>query len=106
MLHYRAKAGRITRLGDEQLPIGLLPQATYISHTVQVQANDLLLIATDGILDAENRVGEAFGLTQLEDLLLKHREALLPDIADRLHEPLSDVYRQSDDQILLIIRFR
>jgi hypothetical protein len=61
ILHFRADAGCVARLGDEQLPIGLLPEARYCSHTLHVRRNDLLLIATDGIRDAENRHGEAFG---------------------------------------------
>jgi serine phosphatase RsbU (regulator of sigma subunit) len=73
---------------------------------VQVQPNDLLLIATDGILDAENRNGEAFALSRLEDLLLRYHDAPLVDIADYIHKALRDSYQQSDDQSLLVLRFR
>lgn len=94
------------RLGDEQLPIGLLREASYRSHKVQVRANDLLLIATDGILDAENGHGEAFGLTRLEALLLKYQDSPLTGIADHIQKTLRDYYQQLDDQSLLVIRFR
>ncbi len=106
ILHFRADAGCIARLGDEQLPIGLLPEARYGSHKLQVKAKDLLLIATDGILDAENRHGEAFGFTRLEALMLKDQDAPLADIADHIHTALRDSYQQSDDQSVLMIRFR
>jgi hypothetical protein len=106
ILHFNADAGCVARLSDEQLPIGLLPEATYRSHTMQVRPNDLLLIATDGILDAENRHGEAFGLTRLEAVLVKYQDAPLADIADYVHTALRDSYQQSDDQSLLVIRFR
>jgi serine phosphatase RsbU (regulator of sigma subunit) len=106
ILHFRSDAGCVARLGDEQLLIGLLPEASYRSHKLQVKPKDLLLIATDGILDAENRHGEAFGHTRLEALLLKYRDARLADIADHIHQALSDSYQQSDDQSLLVIRFR
>lgn len=104
ILHFRAEAGCITRLGDEQLPIGLLPEANYRSHTVDVARNDLLLIATDGILDAETRTGEAFGMTRLEALLLKHQNKPLADIAGHIQSAVKDSYEQSDDQSLLMIR--
>jgi hypothetical protein len=103
ILHFRADAGCVARLGDEQLPIGLLPEASYRSHKLQVHPKDLLLIATDGILDAENTHGEAFGLTKLEALLLKHQRGPLVDIADHIHAALRDSYQQSDDQSLLLI---
>ena len=106
VLHLRAGAACVARFGDEQLPIGLLSQASYRSHTLQLRPNDLLLIATDGILDAENRQGEAFGLPRLEALLLKYRDAPLLDIAEHIYSVLRDSYQQSDDQSLLLIRCR
>jgi hypothetical protein len=106
ILHFRADAGCVVRLGDEQLPIGLLPEATYRSHQLQVKRKDVLLIATDGILEAENTHGEAFGLTSLEALLLKYQNSPLADIADHIHKAIRDSYQQSDDQSLLVIRFR
>jgi len=106
ILHYSSESQCVTRLGDEQLPIGLLPEASYRSHQLQVRQNDLLLIATDGILDAENRSGEAFGLTRLEDVLLRHHGSTLADIADSIHKTLRASYQQADDQSLLMVRFR
>ena len=106
MLHFRADVGCIARLGDEQLPIGLLPDATYRSHKLRVKAKDLLLIATDEIVDAENGHGEAFGFTTLETLVLKYQDAPLAEMADHIQKTLRDSYRQSDDQSLLVIRFR
>ena len=107
ILHFRADAGCVARLGDEQLPIGLLPEARYRSHKLHVKAKDLLLIATDGILDAEDKHGEAFGFTRLEALMLKYQDAPLADIADHIQKTLRDSYQQSsDDQSLLVVRFR
>jgi sigma-B regulation protein RsbU (phosphoserine phosphatase) len=106
ILHFRGDTGCVVRLSDEQLPIGLLSEACYRSHIVQVQPNDLLLIATDGVLDAENSQGEAFGLERLEAFLLEFEGAPLADIANQLHNTLRDSYNQSDDQSLLAIRFR
>jgi hypothetical protein len=106
ILHFQADAGCVARLGDEQLPIGLLPEATYRSQQLQVRPKDLLLIATDGVLDAENQHGQAFGLITLEAILIKYQDAPLADIADYIHRTLSDSYQQSDDQSLLVIRFR
>ncbi len=106
ILHFRVDGGCVSRLSDEQLPVGLLPHATYGSHTVHVQPNDLLLIATDGILEAETKNGVPFGLTRLEALLLKHHDAPLVDIAAHIRTALRSSYQQADDQSLLILRFR
>lgn len=58
ILHFRADAGCVARVGDEQLPIGLLPEARYGSHKLQVKAKDLLLIATDGIWTRRTGMGK------------------------------------------------
>jgi hypothetical protein len=98
-------AGSMSRLTDEQLPIGLLPGASYQSQRVELQADDILLVATDGVLEAENKAGEEFGMEQLERLLVEHRNAPLAQIATQIRSTLQRSYRQADDQTLLLIRF-
>jgi hypothetical protein len=70
LMHASPAKGSVSRLSDEQLPLGLLPGSTYRSHHISVQPDDVLLIATDGILEAEDRKGEAFGMERLERLFL------------------------------------
>ena len=65
---------------------------------------DLLLIATDGILEAENKNGAEFGLDQLGSLLVENRTQPLATITQAIHQALSTSYIQSDDQSLLLIR--
>jgi serine phosphatase RsbU (regulator of sigma subunit) len=65
---------------------------------------DLLLVATDGVLEAEKKDGVEFGFEQLESLLLENRTQPLATIAQEIHQALSASYAQNDDQSLLIIR--
>ena len=65
---------------------------------------DLLLVATDGILEAETKDGVEFGFDQLESLLLENRTQPLAMIAQKIHDALSTSYTQTDDQSLLLIR--
>lgn len=47
---------------DEANPIvGLLPGATYTSAQCKLQPGECILLATDGIVEAENSIGESFG---------------------------------------------
>lgn len=106
LLHASAVGGTVTRLSDEQLPLGLLPGSAYRSHRISVQPDDVLLVATDGNLEAEDRNGVAFGTERLERLFLDNVSVPLPALAARLQSAVQSTYQQSDDQTLLLIRFR
>src|SRR5271167_4434170 len=62
MLHASPTSAAATQLTDQQLPLGLLAAPPYKGHSVELAPGDLLLIATDGILEAETRAGAESGL--------------------------------------------
>jgi len=106
MLHVSGATGSVSRLADEQIPLGLLPGASsYQSHCVQVQPRDVLVIATDGILEAEDKAGNAFGHDGLERVLREDLAAPLPAVFSKVQKALGKSYQQSDDQTMLLIRF-
>jgi|HubBroStandDraft_4_1064222.scaffolds.fasta_scaffold03617_6 hypothetical protein len=104
MLHASASTTAASQLTDQQLPLGLLAGPPYKGHTVELALDDLLLIATDGILEAETKDGVEFGLEQLGSLLMENRTQPLATIARSIHQALSASYTQTDDQSLLLIR--
>lgn len=101
-----ASSTGIARLADQQLPLGLLPGPPYNGHALDLHPGDVLLIATDGVLEAETRDGKDFGLDQLEPLLLQNASQPLATIAAAIHAALAASYIQIDDQSLLLIRAR
>lgn len=104
MLHASAATATVSQLADQQLPLGLLSAPPYQGHVVNLLPGDLLLVATDGVLEAEKKDGVEFGFEQLESLLLENRTQPLATIAQEIHQALSAAYAQNDDQSLLIIR--
>jgi serine phosphatase RsbU (regulator of sigma subunit) len=66
------------RLCESNTVVGLLPDVTYCSGHFTLQAGDRLLLVTDGLVEAENEAGEAFGDDGLD------RIAHLPEIEDIL----------------------
>lgn len=99
-----SRDGSGCRLADQQLPLGLLTAPPYNGHTIELNPGDLLLIATDGILESANRAGDEFGLDGLEAVLREHHTATLPAIAASIHAVLSASFVQDDDQTLLLVR--
>ena len=104
MLHASCSTGSISRLGDQQLPLGLMAGPPYNGHSMDLEPGDVLLVATDGILEAADKQGDDFGLERLEALLGENRSQPLAAIAEKIHDALSASYLQGDDQSLLLIR--
>ena len=102
MLH--ASSASVERLADQQLPLGLLAGPPYSGHSVELQPGDVLLVATDGILEASDKSGTEFGLDRLETVLRDNRSSPLASIAQKIHAALAANYAQDDDQSLLLIR--
>jgi phosphoserine phosphatase RsbU/P len=58
--------GEIIRPAHGNLPVGLLPDATYESDRYSLHAGDRLVLVTDGVTEAENAQGEFFDNERLE----------------------------------------
>jgi sigma-B regulation protein RsbU (phosphoserine phosphatase) len=97
-----SSTGTVARFADEQLPIGLLAGPPYTGHSLTLKAGDLLLITTDGILEATDKSGTEFGLDRLETVVIDNRTQPLATIAEKLQVALS-AYKQDDDQSLLLV---
>ncbi len=59
----------VNRPTNSNLPVGLLPSATYESARLQLNRGERLVVVTDGVTEAENAAGEFFGDDRLQDLL-------------------------------------
>ena len=97
--------GSVSRLAGEQLPLGLLAGPSYRGQSIEIHPGDVLLVATDGILEAAGPSAEEFGLEQLEALLKEHSSLPLPSIVWEIHSKLKS-YHRDDDQSLLPVRLQ
>ncbi len=59
-------AGTVTRIEPANLPVGLLPMASYTGSRIAMQSGDRLLLVSDGVTEAENNDGEMFGDDRLQ----------------------------------------
>jgi len=59
--------GKVERIENSNLPVGLLPDATYEASRRQLGAGDRLVMVTDGVTEAENGAGDFFGDERLEE---------------------------------------
>ena len=86
--------------------IGLTHTAKYITRTIDISENDLLILYTDGLVEAKNAEGEEFG----EELLLKYVQSNNDQTAENILKGLRKTGEEfagkfQDDVALLVIKF-
>jgi len=100
--------------GDELLnpetsgvPVGLLEDRRYDETVVQLQSGDLIVLTSDGILDAFNEAGVEYGVDRLGLTIKRHCGDVPQIVVDAI---FADVQLhvgeapQFDDQTILILR--
>jgi phosphoserine phosphatase RsbU/P len=104
VLHYCHANGTFCELNLEQFPLGLVPHAQFAAMEIDVEPGDLLLIATDGILEACNPQDREFGTEGLRGCVESNPEAPLPQLAANILAAAAKWGKQQDDQTLLLVR--
>jgi sigma-B regulation protein RsbU (phosphoserine phosphatase) len=99
--------GSVERLGATGPPIGLLAEARFTEQERTLGPGDLLVLYTDGIVEACDPEDEEFGLERLEAYLVARRQAPLAKLAEGLDVELEKFVRGvpfADDRTLVLLR--
>ena len=68
-LLFRAKTGALMRMDSSCPPIGLSPDEICELASADLASGDVVVFYTDGVTEAENRLGEEFGLERLSTVV-------------------------------------
>jgi serine phosphatase RsbU (regulator of sigma subunit) len=104
ILQWHASGLTLSHLEEPQFPLGLLPVSSFEGHRLETGLGDLLVVATDGILEVTNKLGEEFGVERLKGVIAANGNDRLPELAEKILETLRGFGRQLDDQTILIVR--
>jgi len=99
--------GSIERLTSTGVPLGMLPEAPFKAGEVEVAPGELVVIYTDGIVEAADPDDEEYEIGRLEEVCRKERESELPAIAkaiDRDVETFARGVPYADDRTLVLLR--
>ncbi len=97
------------RLTQGGLPLGLFGEATYGEGRRAMAPGDLLVLCTDGLLEAPDTAGLEFGEGRLIEILERSRGGELTEILDRVVREVKDWTRhgpQHDDVTVVLARAR
>ncbi len=70
------RGGRAQEIRIEGVPLGLFPDSEYEESSIDLEPGDLVLFASDGILESENGDQEEFGSQRLHALLATARPGI------------------------------
>jgi serine phosphatase RsbU (regulator of sigma subunit) len=104
IIHFRKATNDAAQLAMEQFPLGLVPNGSYVGAHVPVSSGDLFVMLTDGILEVASETGEEFGLSRVENLVVRHAAEPLPKIWETIQSVVAAHGPQRDDQSALFIR--
>jgi len=101
--------GEAREIHIEGVPLGLFPDAEYEETTIELQPGDIVLVASDGILESVNARHEEFGSRRLHALLANAApEASANELSERIiaatDEHSGPGTSAHDDRTLLVLR--
>ncbi|HET9253446.1 MAG TPA: SpoIIE family protein phosphatase [Candidatus Eisenbacteria bacterium] len=104
----RSSEGGCRVLDQGGIPLGIEPEHTYTGSDTVLRPGDTLLMYTDGITDARNRLGEDFGEERLLEVVKRLPDRLTADeiireVADEVSR-FTDGAEQIDDITLVALK--
>lgn len=99
--------GGVEELKPTGVPLGLLPAAPYRAGEVVLAPGDLLVLYTDGLVEASDRDGEEYGLERMKEVCRRHRDQRCAALAAALEQDLDAFTRgvpYADDRTIVLAR--
>lgn len=101
------RKGSVTQLSVGGPVLGLLSDATYETDAVQLENGDVLVLYTDGVVEAESPNGEFYSVERLQSTVLAVAQQAAEKIVEAIYESLLDFQQRStlqDDATLVVVR--
>jgi serine phosphatase RsbU (regulator of sigma subunit)/CBS domain-containing protein len=83
-LWFAARTAEVRPLAAQGFLLGIMPGEQYRERTVELEPGDRLCFYTDGVVEARNEIGEAFGVERLRECFLGHAAEQAEAITERL----------------------
>jgi len=94
-------------LGSTGPVLGPAPEQEYIVDSLAINKNDILLLYTDGIVEATNNKFEFFGEERLKEILITNKELPAKELAEKIIESVQKYSvrgKYSDDRTVVVIK--
>ena len=101
------RAGQPTFLDIGGIPLGLFPDSKYEETALQLQAGDVLVFYSDGVVEMRNDLGDEFGLKRLADTVRANHEKTPDEIVKAISGALAEFIgrvRPQDDRTMIVVK--
>jgi len=103
------RGGGVEEIPVSGIPLGLMEGTRYDAVSLDLRLGDVVVFASDGILECQNREQEAFGTGRLVELLTSiPKDAPAKDVSSAILEATDefshDAPVQNDDRSLIVLR--
>ena len=109
LLHWRAAAGEVEEVGRGALPLGTGLAARFEQDQRAVGPDDVILMYTDGLVEARNERGQEYGDERLRRAFARAAGRSAREVRDSILSDLANFKgntEQSDDITLVVARLR
>ncbi len=106
-LLFRAAEERFQELDTPGIPVGIEESTVYEETSARLEPGDLVILYTDGIIEAENREGERFREERLREAILMNSREEAGRIVAGITEAVDRFVGgapQHDDQTLIVLK--
>jgi len=91
------------------LPLGAIPEAAYDERTLALAPGDVVILASDGALEAKNQNGELLSFERFEQMVKRagHAKRSAREIADQIKaavEAFAGQTARTDDITMVVVR--
>ena len=93
---------------DGGLPLGMMPDVAYADCESELEAGDIVIFYTDGIIEAENGAGEMYGAERLEQVVAHIDPAMnAGEIIKAIQQDITgfaETAEQYDDMTIVVVK--
>jgi len=108
-LLFQAKTQDVVPMNSSCFPIGMFDRAACAVSPANLSAGDVLVLYTDGVTEAENSLGEEFGMERLSTLIRRGHALSADGLMNHILDSVTDFSRDvgfEDDATILVVKFK
>ena len=108
-LLFQAKTDDVVPMNSSCFPIGMFDSDACAINSASLTAGDVLVLYTDGVIEAENSLGEEFGMERLSTLIRRGHTMLADELMNYILESVTDFSQGvgfDDDVTILVVKFK
>jgi serine phosphatase RsbU (regulator of sigma subunit) len=106
-LLFQATTDDVVLMNSSCFPIGMFDSEACAINTANLSRGDILVLYTDGVTEAENSLGEEFGMERLSSLIRRGHTLSAKGLMNHILESVTDFSRNvgfDDDVTLLVVK--